>query len=238
MDSANRGAARAGSYQGQDQFVIEVLEGLRGGYFLDSGASNGTKGSNTRLLEEAYGWTGICIEPNDALYGELVRDRRCICLHCCLYDRDGVVEFLELAGVYGGILETYEDSHLKYVRRTLGDRWNPGMRAPTVPKTGRTLRSVLKEAKAPATIDYWSLDTEGSELAILKSFPFDEYRFRVLTVEHNRSAAREEIRRFLEGHGYARVRSLGIDDGYLWIGESPHNAWRSSAWGLRGRQRW
>jgi hypothetical protein len=41
------------------------------------------------------------------------------------------------------------------------------------------------EFVTPPVIDYWSLNTEGSEFAILKSFPFDEYSFRVLTVEHN-----------------------------------------------------
>jgi hypothetical protein len=36
----------------------------------------------------------------------------------------------------------------------------------------RTLESVLDEAHAPDYIDYMSLDTEGSELDILSTFPF------------------------------------------------------------------
>ena len=82
-------------------------------------------------------------------------------------------------------------------------------------KAARTVGSVLRDCVAPPVIDYWSLDTEGSELAILKSFPFDEYDVRVLTVEHNGFPVREEIRRFLEGRGYRRVRELATDDGYV-----------------------
>ena len=36
------------SYQGQDEFVVAHLKGLRGGFFVDSGASDGVSGSNTK----------------------------------------------------------------------------------------------------------------------------------------------------------------------------------------------
>lgn len=239
------------SYQGQDLFVLEALGGQMGGYFLDSGASNGRKGSNTWLLESQYGWQGICVEPNAETFRQLRANRDCICLDCCLYDRDGPVDFLEAAGVYGGIIEAYDPQHLSFTRRMLGSRWPDGAPAPTVSREARTIRSVLRGAGAPGTIDYWSLDTEGSELALLTSFPFDEYRLRVLTVEHNNGPVREQIRHFLEGHGYRRVRDLGIDDGYVLVqdlatnlaaglaapaGLAPDPAWRSAAWrGRRGR---
>lgn len=217
------------SYQGQDLFVLDVLGGLRGGYFLDSGASNGIRGSNTRLLEQYYEWRGICIEPNDLLFSELVQNRGCICLNCCLYDKEASVEFLEAAGVYGGILHEYDPRQLRSTRQMLSDRW-PNGDPPKVQKKTCTVRSVLREIGAPAIIDYWSLDTEGSELAILRSFPFDEYRFRVLTVEHNDTPVRAEIRSFLETCGYMHARTLGIDDGYIWNGDLPQQANRSAVW--------
>jgi len=226
---------RSFSYQGQDLFVLEILGGMRGGYFLDSGASNGVRGSNTCLLESSFGWKGVCVEPNEEAYRELVLNRTCICLQYCLYDREGPVDFLEAAGVYGGIVQEYNPAHLRFTRRVLADRWPKDGGPPTVQKKARTLRSVLYEAAAPAIIDYWSLDTEGSEFAILKSFPFDEYHFRVLTVEHNDASVRDYIREFLEGRGYARVRALGIDDGYVWNAKRTSQAWQSHAWGWTRR---
>lgn len=231
------------SYQGQDRFVVEVLNGLRGGFFLDSGASNGMRGNNSLLLETRYGWDGICIEPNDAMYADLSLNRRCRTYRCCLYDRDGEAEFLEGAGVFGGLLETYSAQHLAFARamtaegdpelRNPSHRRSPADAALTSLKQVRTLRSLLRESRAPRIIDYWSLDTEGSELSILRSFPFDEYRFRVLTVEHNYEPVREEIRTFLESNGYMRVRELGIDDGYVDIEDFCNRAWRSAAWRSR-----
>jgi methyltransferase FkbM-like protein len=223
---------RTFSYQGQDLFVLEACDNLRGGYFIDSGASDGVHGSNTKLLESDYGWRGICVEPNNALYAELIANRSCICLNCCLYYYDGSVEFFEAAKVYGGIVQEYVPAHLQFARLFVA-RAASGehqVALPTVLKPARTIRSVLRSCGAPQVIDYWSLDTEGSELAILRSFPFDEYRLRVLTVEHNYSSSRNEIRAFLATHGYRRVRSLGIDDGYIWVGNGDVPAWRSRVW--------
>lgn len=221
---------RTFSQLGQDLFVLEVSGSLCDGYFLDSGASNGVRASNTKLLESDYGWRGICVEPNQAMYAELVANRSCICLNCCLYDHEGPVEFFEAAEVYGGIVQEYVPAHLQFARH-FAARAAPGQHPaglPTVWKRARTIRSVLRSCGAPPVIDYWSLDTEGSELALLRSFPFDEYRLRILTVEHNYSPARDEIRAFLATQGYRRVRTLGIDDCYLWAGDAP--AWRSRVW--------
>lgn len=223
-------AAKTCSYQGQDLFVLEVLNGMRNGFFLDSGASDGLKGSNSRLFETDYGWTGICIEPNESLFGTLCRSRRCLCLNCCLASKEGPVDFLEAAGVFGGIVQEYDPGHLEYAYSTLSTTQARPSPWPTVTKYARTLRNVLRECGAPRVIDYWSLDTEGSELSLLRSFPFDEFTFRVLTVEHNQTPARAEIRGFLESRGYVWVRSLGIDDGYVLAELSDGQARHSAVW--------
>lgn len=223
----NRAATRKSySSQGQDRFVLEVLRELRGGYFLDSGAGDGIEGSNTKLLEEEYGWSGICVEPNAELFVRLCRNRRCRCVNYCLYGKEGAFEFYEAAREYGGIIEAYCATSLAVAREAvciLGPR--AGLPDITV-KQARRPDTMLVEAGSPHVIDYWSLDTEGSELEILKSFPFDKYRVRVLTVEHNYFATREPIRHFLEGLGYERVCLLGIDDAYVLREDFPKSAWR------------
>jgi len=211
------------SYQGQDEFVLEVLGGLREGFFLDSGASNGFNGSNSLLLERHFGWHGVCVEPNKAMFETLVKYRSCICVNCCLYDREQDVEFLEDAGVYGGIIDEYDPQFLPFAKK---HAINEQGKISTIIKQAKTVRSILRDAHAPKIIDYWSLDTEGSELAILRSFPFNDYHFRVLTVEHNCSPIREDIRQFLEGKGYVRARDMGIDDGYVWHEDMQSVRWR------------
>lgn len=220
---------RSHSYQGQDLYVVEALGGLRGGFFLDSGASDGVSGSNTLLLETSFDWRGICVEPNDRLFARLARARRATCVHCCLYDRAGEVQFFEAAGVLGGIVDEYDPNLLRQARSLAASQAGEGHTDP-VTKPARTIGSILREFDAPRVIDYWSLDTEGSELAILRSFPFDAYVVRLLTVEHNLTPERERIRRFLETRGYRRTKVLGIDDAYLLEAPAPYGAWRSRAW--------
>jgi len=219
-----------GSYQGQDQFVIDALVEKRGGFFLDSGASNGVNGSNTLRLERDFDWRGICIEPNDLLFAELINNRRSLCLNCCLWKTEGVVDFLEAAGVYGGIVDAYQDGFRQFAERQAAGTDELPVRLEPLRKRARTISSILAEYGAPRVIDYWSLDTEGSEFEILQSFPFGDYRIRVLTVEHNYCMVREQIASFLAAHGMQHVADLGIDDVYVWSQLSARNAWRSRSW--------
>jgi FkbM family methyltransferase len=211
------------SQYGQDLFALNILRGMREGFFLDSGASDGVSVSNTLLLERDYGWRGICVEPNRRLFAELERNRRCLCLNCCLYDSDTSVDFIE-ADTLGGIVADYDPSLLNQVKALVGEQ------PTTVERPARSVRSILQTSGAPRIIDYWSLDTEGSELRILRAFPFDEYSFRVLTVEHNWLPVRDEIRRFLHTRGYRWVAELGCDDGYVQEPLASFSNWRSTVW--------
>lgn len=222
------------SQLGQDRLVLDILRGQRNGFFLDSGASDGVQSSNTKLLEDSYGWRGICVEPNAEFFAALVRNRRCHCVNCCLYDHDGKVDFLDNAYTLGGILDEYHPAHLRYAQRSFAGASGADGAPAVVSMPARTIRSILRECAAPAVIDYWSLDTEGSELALLKSFPFDAYTFRVLTVEHNWLPVRDEIRVHLEGRGYRLFADLGIDDCYVKGVDPVRPAWRSRAWSRSG----
>ena len=59
----------------------------------------------------------------------------------------------------------------------------------------------------PPVIDYWSLDTEGSELMLLSSFPWDRYKVNLVTVEHNQEEPkRSKIRELLTAKGFKQVQ--------------------------------
>ena len=49
----------------QDMFVLAVLNGKRNGTYLEIGAADPFKNSNTALLETRFGWTGVGIEYDD-----------------------------------------------------------------------------------------------------------------------------------------------------------------------------
>tara|TARA_Y100000310_G_C20509840_1_gene728268 strand:+ start:165 stop:782 length:618 start_codon:yes stop_codon:yes gene_type:complete len=195
---------RTFSQIGQDIYVIEdVYKKKRGGFFVDVGATHGVKLSNTCLLERDYGWTGICIEPNPNFFAKLIKNRTAKCLPCAAYsENDKEFEFT-VAGVLSGI-----SKHIDYHKSTLK---NPKITIKT-----KTLTAILDECRAPRFIEYLSLDTEGSELEVLRGINFSKYTFGVITIEHNWiEPRRTEMRDLLLSNGYIFSRESRHDDYYI-----------------------
>jgi hypothetical protein len=69
------------------------------------------------------------------------------------------------------------------------------------------------------TVDYLSFDIDEASLAVLRKFPFDRIKFRVMTVEHDAyrrgNAVRQEMRDLLRGAGYELIAADVIVH-YMW----------------------
>lgn len=189
----------------QDRWVLDILGGKEGGYFVDIGASNGRGANNTYALERYYGWDGVCIEANDAWFRELSRMRSCACEHVVVYSTTGTVEFIEpdKHPGYGGVLENLRKAKQRF--------WDDG--GNMVIKPCDTLENILDRHNAPSTIDYLSIDVEGSELAILRDFPFLRYRFKAISIEGN------SCNDLLLAQGYVMVQNpyASVDWEYFFV---------------------
>ena len=191
---------------GQDLAVLEYFGGKSTGYFVEVGAHAGIHFSNTYLLE-TLGWNGLCIEPLARAFAELVKNRRCACSPFAAYSFSGVSEFTTAPSEFGDMLSGLVAHIDKYPEALRGTR--------TILET-RTLTSLLEERGAPHRIDYLSIDTEGSELEVLRGIDFEKYSFGYLTIEHNWiEPRRSEMRAFLERVGYAWHRENQHDDDYV-----------------------
>jgi hypothetical protein len=65
----------------QDMFVLTMLNGKTGGTYVEIGGDHGIIISNTYLLEEEFGWSGVAFEIEEDRakgYNEL-RNNECIC---------------------------------------------------------------------------------------------------------------------------------------------------------------
>jgi FkbM family methyltransferase len=188
----------------QDEWVHSVLKGKREGFFVELGACDGRYYSNSLFFEETLGWGGICIEPNDAYFSELQKNRRCALSNALAFSHAGQTVDFSICKAASGILN---DDSAPFVNRTT-----------SVKKTTTTLGAILEELHAPAIIDYLSLDVEGAEYAILSTFPFEKYSFRCITVEHNEPhvgpVQQMKIRELLLEKGYKFVK--GNDDVQRW----------------------
>ena len=195
----------------QDLDVLEYLNYNKNGYFIDIGATDGIAGSNSYLLEKEYGWNGICIEPQNDFYNKLIKNRSCHTDNSLLFSKKGKEFDFSNAKELGGITEYISDMY-KYAKES-----------EQVKKISETLNNILIKYNAPYNIDYMSLDTEGTELEILKGIDFDTYTFSILNVEHNSiEPARTNIRNFLENKNYKFYKEnddgrIVVDDFYIYI---------------------
>lgn len=206
-DFATRLKGRSPSQLGQDLWVLARSSYKRGGFFVEFGATDGVLLSNSYMLERDFDWNGICAEPNPQMYAKLKENRRCTVSDACIGPTTGEEVRFVAADVYGGIEKwAFEDSH--------ADKRDAYRRAGNVSTmTTISLNDLLLKLGAPRSIDYLSIDTEGSEFEILSTFPFSEWNVRLITVEHNFAANREPIRTLLEGFGYRRSE-CEFDDFY------------------------
>lgn len=182
----------------QDAFVQWALGGKREGYFCDFGATNGLFLSNSYALETECGWRGICAEPATCWHEELRRNRPGASIETrCVWSQSGErLTFSESASRELSTLTQFEnsDGHARHRRG-----------AKTYQVETISLNDMLEQHDAPESFDYLSIDTEGSELDILKVFDMTRWRPAVITVEHNYTANRKQIFDLLSGAGYRRV---------------------------------
>lgn len=187
---------RAKSQHWQDLFVLMALGRKRDGYFVEFGAASGTHLSNTYLLEHEYGWTGILAEPARCWHEALRADRTCHIETKCVWSRsDVILPFNETTQPVLSTISSYNASDTHAKSRELGTQYD----VETI-----SLFDLLRKYDAPNTIDYLSIDTEGSEYEILSNFDFERYRFRTITCEHNNTSMRQKIFDLLTSKGYER----------------------------------
>jgi FkbM family methyltransferase len=187
--------AQSPSQLGQDIFALEQSGWKRGGFFVEFGATDGKTMSNSWLLERHFGWTGILAEPARCWHAALAASGRSAAIETdCVWSSSGqTFEFHEADWAETSTIAALAD----------GDHHNRAIRRSYPVKTV-SLNDMLARHGAPAEMDFLSIDTEGSELEILRSLDFDRYRFRTLVCEHNFGPDREAIHALLSGLGYVR----------------------------------
>lgn len=145
----------------QDEFVINLLNFKKAGFFIDIGSGGGTGQNNSYFFESEMNWKGVCVELGSGYTEHYASNRTC--------------KFLN------------EDA------------------------TKIDYKSVLTELSIPSRIDYLSLDIDENSMLGLGKLPFDDYRFNVITIEHDAyrfgHLLRNQEREFLRHYGYVLLFS-------------------------------
>lgn len=195
----------------QDLFALFV-HGENPGYFVEFGACDGIHLSNTYLLEKNHGWTGILSEPAPSYYKDLLLNRSCHSDPLCVADETGkTMKFVEVdynndKGLSGLEEFVFQDHHSNTRKE----------HSITYDVDTISLKDLLDKYDAPDSIDFLSIDTEGSEYSILEAYDFSRH-FKAIAVEHNNTENREKIYSLLTSQGYDRVllEFSAWDDWYI-----------------------
>jgi hypothetical protein len=65
---------------GQERFVTELLKNKENGFYVELGAFDSKKGSNTYHLETDYNWNGVSFEIDPERHAEFVSNRKNPCI--------------------------------------------------------------------------------------------------------------------------------------------------------------
>jgi FkbM family methyltransferase len=179
----------------------------RPGVFVEVGAFDGYRYSNTYFLERFRGWSGVLIEPIPESFALCVRDRPRSQVFNCALVAPGGPSSLTLS--YGGPLsaELSKERLKRELDRGTCFGWEETYEV-TVP--ARSLTAVLEQAGVQS-IDFLTLDVEGAEVDVLRGLDFDRYSPRYLLVETN--GADQAIAEILEPR-FAFVEHFSENDAF------------------------
>jgi len=215
------------SQDGQSLVIDALLGGKDDGFYVEVGADDGENFSNSLFFEVFRHWKGIIIEPNQESFAKLSRlKRKTLMLNACVsptnysetftfvinpfenHDSNflgGISEFLEFTE--DGIVQAKYEQHFAH-----GDLYKP------VVQTIRCSPLVDLLPESVKVIDYLSLDTEGSEIRILKTIPFQDIKIKVISIDVSSiTGVRRDsgLKELLTPLGYTKMFSLKHDDIYM-----------------------
>ncbi len=193
----------------QERWALAMCLGRRGGRFAEIGAFDGVLHANTFCLERDHGWGGVLVEPNPLLFAKLAGSRSSACLRKAVH-REGGQSLAFVASQEIGTLADYaeSDAYAEHRRQAISEHGLITVETVTFDEMDAA------DGRAGSGFDYVSLDTEGSELDILRTIDFGRHAIALFTIEHNFVEPRRgEMRSLLAKAGY-RVLNVGFDDWY------------------------
>lgn len=178
----------------QDWLALKHHKFKENGNYLEIGVYDGENDNNTVIMDRIYNWKGVCIDP----FMKNMDNRTSQNFKVALGSEQGTYTFRGdgSSGLSGIDKFANSNEHNSIHVDTVS-------KMPVSKVTVRRPFDIIAESKLPNVIDYMSLDVEGSEMDILKSFPFDKYCIKYATIETNNDKKKEkEMEDFMLKLGY------------------------------------
>lgn len=181
---------------------------------IEIGAGDGIKGSNTYYFEKNLGWNCLCVEPNIKLFIQLDSVRK-NSIHCACASKNGRSSF-QIFVIGENEIETSLSS-LEPDQRLIKDYKDAIQNEYTTTVLTCTLEKILEEQEVnhwpfgnPRHIDFISIDTEGTELDVLKGIDLANRKVSLLVVENNYND--KDIEEYLKDFNYVKIERYHVND--------------------------
>jgi len=188
--------------------AVHLLNEQEDGFFVDIGAFDGVRCSNSVVFEEGYSWSGICVEPNPETFQELVKWRpHTRNFNIGMGNENGSLEFWK-CGSLSGFEKYCSSEHKQRIINEVGGK--DDVQIILVPIRNTT--EFLQEQNV-TYIDYLSIDAEGGDLEIIKSIDFNQFDIKLISIEADHSF--EEIKNILQQNGFKYVTKCCADNFFI-----------------------
>jgi len=190
------------SQQEEDKILYEKYLNYKNGFFIELGAMDGITFSNTKFFEDELNWRGILIEPTRQ-YDMLIKNRpNCENFNVAISEFEGDIDFLGYAAI-GGLVDSMSDIHKK----------NWSLDKSTSFKVKSTpLYKIIKDIKIEK-IDLFSIDVEGGEYGVLKTFDWNiPVSIFLIEMDGHNKEKDESCRNILISNGYCFDMKIGLDE--------------------------
>ena len=199
---------------GIDRQILRSFSKIKkNGFFVEVGANDGLRASNTALLEYRHHWSGILVEPIPHKFQELTQNRSqknfitCVACVSPAYPSNSVE--LIYSDTMTIALGLESDINHPEEHALTGLTFIPRERPFRFYAKAETLQSILNRANAPTLIDFLSIDVEGAEIEVLRGIDFARHEFSAILVE---SRDVKVIESFLKSYGYELTGALSERD--------------------------
>lgn len=182
------------------------------GNCIDIGAYDGIGASNTLYFEER-GWYCLCIEPNPNSFKYLKQNRKYTVNYAISDVNDDLV--FNVARIKDSYLHEDAISSLKIDERLLKQHQDAGyeINVYSIMVEVITLDKCIEDFYKKDTIDFINIDTEGTELDVLKGFNINKWKLKLFIIENNFNESL--IEEYLIKYGYKKDKRIGVNDFYI-----------------------
>jgi FkbM family methyltransferase len=189
-----------------------------GGTYIELGASDGVKFSNTKFFEEELGFKGILIEPVPEMFETLKRTRPSNCLYNCVVSpQKDPVSFLVGGGMGGPWVSGVEATMSPAARARAyanpeSDIANSMYVSRSIDVETKKLSSLMKENDM-RYVDLLSIDVEGGEYEVLKTIDWNIPIYLIVVELDGLDLDKDHLcRELLKKNGYAFHKTVGVSE--------------------------